>query len=222
MIFVFLGPPGAGKGTQARLLLQDFSNMVQLSTGDMLREAVASGSRIGEEVATLIQSGQLVPDHVVVDLIRQNLENLESGVDVILDGFPRNVAQAKSLDVILSCLHRPLTAAISLEVDDAILVERVAGRFTCVKCGEGYHDHYKIPSREGICDQCGGKEFLRRQDDTALAVKTRLDSYHEQTKPLLDFYNSRALLHEVYGLAEIQSVFSEIKSIINSMQRLTS
>jgi adenylate kinase len=187
MNLVLLGPPGAGKGTQAKLL-EDSRSLVKLSTGDMLRAAVAAGTELGRKAGDIMERGQLVPDALVINLIAERLDEDGSGRGFVLDGFPRTLAQAEALDRLLKERGKTLDRVIVMAVDDEALVERIAGRFACAKCGEGYHDAHKRPLRPQVCDRCGGTEFVRRPDDNEAVVRSRLKAYHTQTKPLIDYY----------------------------------
>src|SRR6056297_2201085 len=181
---VLLGPPGAGKGTQARML-EDAFGLVQLSTGDLLRAAVAAGTEAGRQAQAVMEAGALVPDEIVLAILKDRLAEPDTAAGVILDGFPRTEAQAEALDALLGAEGRQVDAAISLEVEDAAMVARVSGRYTCAACGEGYHDAFKRPAAEGVCDGCGGTAFKRRADDTADTVAARLQAYHAETAPLI-------------------------------------
>lgn len=215
MNIVLLGPPGAGKGTQARRL-QDEHGFVQLSTGDMLRAAVASGSPIGLQAKQVMEAGQLMPDALMLDMIGARIEEPDCAKGFILDGFPRTVAQAEGLDAMLGQHKKKLDHVIEMEVDDAALIERIAGRFTCSKCGTGYHDSFKRPKVPGVCDSCGSTQFTRRADDNAAAVGARLKVFHDQTKPLLPYYKERGVLQTVDGMAEINSVSRQIDMILRA------
>lgn len=213
MNIILLGPPGAGKGTQARILV-DRENMVQLSTGDMLRDARKSDSAVGRRVSEVMDRGELVTDQIVIDLIEEQLTRNKNATGFIFDGFPRTLGQADALDALLSKLGQKLEAVIEMRTDDAILIKRISGRFTCAVCGEGYHDHFKKPMVENICDKCGSSEFKRRPDDNAESVKTRLMEYYKKTSPLIGYYYAKSQLHSVDGLAPIETVESNIRSIL--------
>ena len=193
MNIILLGPPGAGKGTQARILMEELG-LVQLSTGDMLRAAVATGSEIGKKAKAVMDAGKLVSDEIVIGVVDDRLDEPDTKMGVIFDGFPRTAAQARALDRLMGEKGLKLDAVVSMEVDDDLLVDRVSGRFTCASCGEGYHDTYKLPAKEGVCDNCGGTEFKRRADDNAETVRARLKAYHADTAPLIDYYRSTGKL----------------------------
>ena len=209
MNLVLLGPPGAGKGTQAKLL-EDSRSLVKLSTGDMLRAAVAAGTELGRKAGDIMERGQLVPDDLVIGLIAERMDKDGSGHGFILDGFPRTIAQAEALDRLLKERGKKLDMVIAMEVDDDGLVARVAGRFACAFCGEGYHDIYKPPKVEGVCDRCSSAGFLRRQDDNEEVVRSRLEAYHAQTEPLIDYYTRQDKVRTVDGMADIATVQKEI------------
>ena len=213
MNIILLGPPGAGKGTQASRLVDEYG-MVQLSTGDMLREAVKAQSEIGKQAEAVMKSGGLVSDEIVSGLIGDKLDSLSPETSVIFDGYPRTAAQAASLDEILASRGRKLDHVIELEVDEDALVDRITGRFTCAKCGEGYHDRYKLPKVEGVCDQCGSTEFKRRPDDNEETVRTRMAEYRAKTAPILPIYEGRGLVSRVDGMGKIDAVNSAIEGIL--------
>ena len=218
MNLILLGPPGAGKGTQAKLL-EDRHNLRQISTGDMLRAEVKSGSAIGLQAKAVMDRGELVPDAIIISMLEQRVDVAASGASgFILDGFPRTVPQAEALDAMLAVKATPLHHVIELQVDDAALVERISGRFTCAKCGQGYHDRFKRPKVEGTCDECGSHDFLRRSDDNAETVKARLEAYHRQTAPLLPYYGANGLLRVVDGMAAMDTVASQIETILSGPQ----
>ncbi|MBK0401178.1 adenylate kinase [Limibaculum sp. M0105] len=210
---ILLGPPGAGKGTQARILMER-EGMVQLSTGDMLRAAVAAGTEVGRKAKAVMEAGQLVSDDIVIGVVSDRLDAPDVKQGVIFDGFPRTVAQAEALDALLAEKGMELGAVVSMEVDDEALVDRVSGRFTCAKCGEGYHDTHKRPAREGVCDKCGSTEFKRRADDNAETVRERLNAYHAETAPLIDYYRAHGKLRTVDGMADINDVTAQIGTAI--------
>ena len=209
MNVVLLGPPGAGKGTQAKLL-EASRSLVTLSTGDMLRAAVAAGTELGRKAGDIMERGQLVPDNLVIGLIAERIDEGKSGEGYILDGFPRTIAQAEALDRLLKERGKKLDRVIVMGVDDDELVERIAGRVTCAYCGEGYHDPYKPPKVEGVCDRCGSAGFVRRQDDNEEVVRSRLQAYHAQTEPLIDYYTRQEKVRAVDGMADIETVRKEI------------
>jgi adenylate kinase len=213
MNIILLGPPGAGKGTQAQRLQADVG-MIQLSTGDMLRAAVASGSALGKQAKGLMENGQLVPDELMVGLIKDRIAQPDCAKGFILDGFPRTEAQAKALDKMLAEAARKLDQVIEMEVDEKALTERVVGRFTCAKCGTGYHDTFKRPKVDGVCDVCGSKEFTRRKDDNAETMKTRMVAYRAQTEPLLPYYRARGILKTVDGMAAMDEVYRQIRAVL--------
>ena len=213
MNIILLGPPGAGKGTQAQRLQSDVG-MVQLSTGDMLRAAVKSGSPLGQKAKGIMEAGQLVPDDLMVGLIEDRIGQPDCAKGFILDGFPRTAAQAKALDTMLAKLGRKLDRVIEMEVDGAALTERIVGRFTCAKCGTGYHDTFKRPKVEGVCDVCGSKEFTRRKDDNAETMKTRMAAYRAQTEPLLPYYRGKGVLRKVDGMATMEEVYRQIRAVL--------
>lgn len=215
MNIVLLGPPGAGKGTQAKRIEERYG-LVQLSTGDMLRAAVKSGSEIGKRAKAIMDAGQLVPDDVVIQLIADRIDQPDCKKGFILDGFPRTTKQAEALDAMLAKKGLRLDHVIELEVDDAALVDRISGRFTCARCGAGYHDRYQRPKKDGVCDKCGSTEFIRRADDKAETVKTRLDAYHAQTAPILPYYRAKGVLKAVDGMASIDDVTAALSKILGS------
>jgi adenylate kinase len=213
MNIILLGPPGAGKGTQAQRLQGDLG-MVQLSTGDMLRAAVASGTELGKKAKGLMEKGELVSDDLIVGLIKDRIAQPDCAKGFILDGFPRTEAQAKALDKMLAEMAKRLDLVVEMEVDEKALTERVVGRFTCAKCGTGYHDSFKRPKVEGVCDVCGSKEFTRRKDDNAETMKTRMVAYRAQTEPLLPYYRARGVLKKVDGMAAMDEVYRQIRAVL--------
>jgi adenylate kinase len=213
MNIVLLGPPGAGKGTQAKRIEEKFG-LIQLSTGDMLRAAVASGSEIGLKAKAIMEAGQLVPDEVVIALIADRIDRPDAKRGFILDGFPRTTKQAEALDRMLAEKGIKLNHVIEMKVDDALLVDRIAGRYTCAKCGAGYHDRNQRPKVEGVCDVCGSTEFKRRADDNAETVSKRLQAYHAQTAPILPYYRSQGALKTIDGMAPIDAVTGALVRIL--------
>lgn len=223
-VLIFLGPPGAGKGTQARRLEQRFG-LVQLSTGDMLREAVAMGTPAGLAAKAVMEAGGLVSDEIVLSVLRERMvgETLSGEASgIILDGFPRTKPQAMALDGLLHDSGLQVDAVISMEVDDEAMIARVAGRYGCASCGESYHDRFHAPKIAGSCDRCGGHAFRRRPDDTAETARTRLLAYHAQTAPLKEYYAARGVLHHVDAMASIECVSAGIAQIAGGLlARLT-
>ena len=210
---ILLGPPGAGKGTQAERLVTG-RGMVQLSTGDMLRAAVAADSAVGREAKAVMDAGELVSDAIVSALIGENLDRIETR-GAIFDGFPRTLPQAEALDLLLSERGRALAHVIELEVDEEALVERIAGRFSCRTCGAPYHDRFKLPKVQDACDVCGGHDFRRRDDDNEQTVRRRLAEYRAKTQPILPFYEARGILRRVDGMASVESVSAAIDTILD-------
>ena len=210
---ILMGPPGGGKGTQAKRL-QDRYGIVQLSTGDMLRAAVKAGSPIGKQAKAVMDAGKLVSDEIMVGLIAERIEAPDAVKGFILDGFPRTVPQAEALDKLLRDKGIKLDSVIEVAVPDARLIERITGRFTCAKCGEGYHDTFKTPKNAGVCDVCGSAEFTRRADDNAETVKARLAAYHAQTAPLLPNYEGQGLLKVVDGDRDMNGVTADLEAIL--------
>mgnify|MGYP003632748675 CR=1 FL=1 len=214
MDIILLGPPGAGKGTQASRLEEEHG-MVQLSTGDMLRAAVKAGTEVGLKAKALMDAGELVPDEVVSGIIGDKLDELGPDKGVIFDGYPRTAAQAESLDEILAERGRTLSHVIELVVDEDALVERIVGRFTCGKCGEGYHDKFKKPAVEGVCDVCGSTEFKRRPDDNEETVRTRMKEYRAKTEPILPIYEKRGIVRKVDGMGSMAEVNDAIETALS-------
>ena len=212
-VLILLGPPGAGKGTQARML-QDRFGLVQLSTGDLLRAAVAAGTDAGKAAKAVMEAGGLVSDDIVLDILRDRMAQPDCEAGVVLDGFPRTTGQAEALDAMLEASGQQIDAAIALEVDDLRMVQRIAGRYTCAGCGEGYHDVFKQPDRDGVCDTCGGTEMIRRADDNARTVMSRLDAYHLQTAPLIAHYREKNALHPIDAMGAIPEIGRDIAEIV--------
>ena len=213
MNIILLGPPGAGKGTQASRLEQE-RGMVQVSTVDMLRAAVKAGTEIGRMADEIMKAGKLFPDDLMSQILGNRLDEPDTERGVIFDGYPRTQAQAEALDTILSDRSRKLDFVIELAVDEAALVDRITGRFSCTKCGEGYHDRYKLPRIENLCDVCGNDRFKRRPDDNAETVRQRLGEYRAKTAPILPYYEARDLVRRVDGMAPIDEVNNSIEAIL--------
>lgn len=215
-VLILLGPPGAGKGTQARMLEEDFG-LVQLSTGDLLRAAVAAGTEAGKKAKAVMEAGQLVSDEIVLAILKDRMAQPDVTRGIILDGFPRTAGQAGALDALLADSGQKVNAAISLEVDDEAMVGRVAGRYTCADCGEGYHDQFKQPAKAGTCDKCGGTTFKRRADDNAETVRERLKAYHAQTAPLIAYYEDKGVLHRIDAMGAIADIRRALGSIVGAV-----
>ena len=216
MRLILLGPPGAGKGTQAQRL-QDSRGLAQLSTGDMLRAAVAAGSDIGRQADAVMKRGELVSDAIVVGIIAERIDQPDCANGFILDGFPRNVAQAEALDAMLADRRMKLDRVIEMQVDEEALVDRITGRFTCANCGMGYHDRNLTPKVPGVCDRCGGTVFKRRPDDNEETVRERMAQYRAQTEPLLPYYRGRGVLVGVDGMAPPDAVTRQIEAMLASV-----
>lgn len=214
-VLILLGPPGAGKGTQARVLEEKFG-LVQLSTGDLLRAAVAAGTEAGKAAKAVMEAGDLVSDDIVIAILRDRLTEPDVAKGVILDGFPRTTVQAQALDKLLAESGQKINAAVSLEVDDAAMVTRISGRYTCAKCGEGYHDSFKQPAQDGVCDKCGGTEMKRRADDNAETVASRLEAYHAQTAPLIAYYGDKQVLQRIDAMGEIDAIAEGLATIVSN------
>lgn len=215
-VLILLGPPGAGKGTQARML-EDKFKLVQLSTGDLLREAVAAGTEAGKAAKAVMEAGDLVSDEIVIAILRDRMAEPDCAKGVILDGFPRTTVQAEALDGLLASAGQKISAAISLEVQDAEMVLRISGRYTCAGCGEGYHDQFKQPAEDGKCDKCGHTEFKRRADDNAETVASRLAAYHAQTAPLIDYYQAQGVLKGIDAMGQIDDIAKDLQGLLREV-----
>jgi len=213
MNIILLGPPGSGKGTQAQHL-KDRYGLMHLSTGDMLRREIAQGTPLGLEAKEKLDSGQYVPDPIMIDMISHYLDKPEYSVGVILDGFPRTTAQAQALDDMLEDRSMIIDHVIELSVDEDLLVKRIIGRFMCKECGACYNDFFRLPEEPGVCDICGGNEFQRRADDTENTVKKRLEVYHAETMPIIPYYLGKGILHKIDGMRSVEEVAAEIDAII--------
>lgn len=213
MNLILLGPPGAGKGTQAKFLESRY-NIVQLSTGDMLRANVKAQTELGMQAKAVMDAGHLVPDALMIAMIEQRIAEPDCANGFILDGFPRTVAQAEALDRMLDQRGLSLTAVIEMRVDDAALTERIVGRYACAQCNTGYHDKFRKPHVAGVCDVCGSHDFTRRPDDNPETVGARLDAYHRQTMPILPYYREKGMLHTVDGMGEISEVSAQVERIV--------
>ena len=213
-VLILLGPPGAGKGTQARMLQEKFG-LVQLSTGDLLRSAVAAGTKAGLVAKSVMEAGGLVSDEIVLEVLSDRLAEADCADGVVLDGFPRTTGQAEALDTLLATSDQRINAAIALEVDNVKMVQRIAGRFTCGDCGEGFHDTFKPTQTEGVCDGCGSTNMTRRADDNAQTVMSRLDAYQEQTEPLIAYYDTKGSLSRVDAMGDIEVIGQNIAQIVS-------
>ena len=214
MRIILLGPPGAGKGTQARILTEKYG-IVHIATGDLFRDNIKNKTALGQQVEEILKAGTLVPDDVTIKMISARLDEPDCKNGFVLDGFPRNVAQAEALEKMLKEKGIKLDAVVQMAVNDDELVERISGRFTCSCCSEGYHDKFKKPKVADSCDKCGTKgSFVRRPDDNAATVRTRLETYHSQTKPILPFYESRKMLKTVNGMASMDEVTRQILAVL--------
>ena len=208
-ILILLGPPGAGKGTQA-VRIKDKYQIAHLSTGDMLRGAIAAGTEVGKQAKGVMDAGKLVSDDIIISLVEERTSDADCANGYLLDGFPRTVAQAEALDDLLAKKNQKLDAVVEIAVDDDALIGRITGRYSCAKCGAGYHDEFQKPKQKGVCDNCGGVEFKRRSDDNEEAVRSRLVAYHGQTAPLLPYYRKQNVLKTVDGMADIDAVTDQI------------
>ncbi|MCA0928719.1 adenylate kinase [Ruegeria profundi] len=215
-VLILLGPPGAGKGTQARML-EDKFGLVQLSTGDLLREAVAAKTEAGKAAKAVMEAGELVSDEIVIAILRDRMAQPDCAKGVILDGFPRTTVQAEALDDLLASSGQKINSAISLEVEDAEMVIRISGRYTCAGCGEGYHDKFKLPVEDGKCDKCGHTEFKRRADDNAETVASRLTAYHAQTAPLIDYYKAQGVLKGIDAMGQIDDIARDLQGVVREV-----
>ena len=215
MNIILLGPPGAGKGTQAAFLVDTYG-MVQLSTGDILRAAVKAGTDVGKMADEIMKAGKLFPDELMAEILGEHMDAIPAEKGLIFDGYPRTAPQAELLDGLLSTRGRTLDHVIELVVDEDALVERIVGRYTCANCGEGYHDSFKQPKAEGVCDKCGSTEFKRRPDDNEQTVRTRMAEYRAKTAPILPIYEARGIVSKVDGMADIDHVNDAIEAILGS------
>ncbi|MHA6265194.1 adenylate kinase [Arenibacterium sp. CAU 1754] len=213
-VLILLGPPGAGKGTQARML-EEVHGLVQLSTGDLLRAAVGAGTPAGKKAKAVMEAGDLVSDDIVIAILRDRLAESDCARGVILDGFPRTAVQAEALDALLADTGQRINAAISLEVEDAAMVDRISGRFTCGGCGEGYHDTFKPTASAGTCDHCASTDMKRRADDNAETVAQRLEAYHAQTAPLIAYYRNKGALSRVPAMGAIDEIAATLNSVVS-------
>lgn len=217
-VLILLGPPGAGKGTQAKILQETFG-LVQLSTGDLLRQAVAAGTEAGKAAKAVMEAGDLVSDEIVLNILRDRLKQPDCAQGIILDGFPRTIPQAEALENLLTDGGGKVSAAINLKVVDDAMVERISGRYTCAACGEGYHDSFKRPDVEGTCDKCGAQDFKRRADDNPDTVRNRLVAYHKETAPMIDFYDSRNVLTSIDAMGAIEEVTAQLHDLVQPLAR---
>lgn len=217
MRLILLGPPGAGKGTQAHRIVEKFG-IPQLSTGDMLRAAVSAGTDVGKRAKAVMDAGKLVSDDIVIDIVSERIDQPDCANGFILDGFPRTLVQADATEAMLQSKGISLDVVVELQVNDSVLVDRVSGRYTCAKCGTGYHDRNHKPKVDGVCDKCGSTEFKRRPDDNAETMVTRLQSYYKETSPLIGYYYAKKKLKSVDGMADIEVVSAEIDTILSAVK----
>ncbi len=217
MRLILLGPPGAGKGTQARRLVERY-DIPQLSTGDMLRASIAAGTEVGKRAKRLMDKGKFVSDDVVNGIVAERIDEDECANGFILDGYPRTLAQADAVEAMLAERGTELDAVIELRVNDEKMVDRVSGRYTCTNCGAGYHDTMNKPEKEGVCDKCGGTEFKRRPDDNAEAMRTRLQVYYKETSPLIGYYHAKGKRRKIDGMADIDAVAAEIADVLAAVK----
>jgi len=216
MRLILLGPPGAGKGTQSQRLVEKFG-VPQLSTGDMLRDAVRAGTDVGKRAKAVMDAGKLVSDEIVNAIVSERIDQPDAVNGFILDGYPRTLIQADAVEQMLADKGLELDCVIELQVDDNVLVERISGRYSCAKCGTGYHDTNKKPHVAGVCDKCGSTEFKRRPDDNAETVRTRLEAYYKQTSPLIGYYYAKGKLRKVDGMADMEDVTASIEKILSEL-----
>ena len=217
MNLILLGPPGAGKGTQAQYLVEKYG-LIQLSTGEMLRAAVKAGTALGKKAQVIMEAGDLVPDDLMVGLIAERIGEPDCANGFILDGFPRTTAQAEALDGMLRARDLTLDSVIAITVDEDALIERIVGRISCAKCGMGYHRTFSPPKTAGVCDKCGGTEFTQREDDNRETMQTRLATYHKQTAPIIPYYEANGRLARVDGMGDIETVAAELSRIIEGLR----
>ncbi|PLX29576.1 MAG: adenylate kinase [Alphaproteobacteria bacterium] len=215
MNIILIGPPGSGKGTQAEFLKNTYG-LVHLSTGQMLRDEIAEGTELGQKAKDMIDSGQLIADDLVVSMLNETLSKPDYRVGVILDGFPRTVKQAVCLDDMLKKLDRTIDHVIQIKIDEPVLMKRITGRFYCGQCKANYNDFFKMPDEQGVCDICGASDFMRRPDDSAETLKTRLKKYQEETQPIIPFYIGKGVLKEVDGSLPMEEVSRQIAEIIEN------
>jgi adenylate kinase len=211
---VLLGAPGAGKGTQAKKLIDKY-NIPQISTGDILRKAVADGTPLGKEAKSYMDKGELVPDSVVIGLVKERLAQDDCKGGYIFDGFPRNTAQAETLDGVLANMNSPIDVALSVDVDMDVLMKRLTGRRTCKSCQQMYNVHFTPSQKEGVCDKCGG-ELFQRDDDKEETIKNRLEVYEKSTAPLIDYYRKKNILKSVEGMGSVDDIFNKVCSVLGS------